>query len=58
MAFGLGGLRLSPEAFWRMTPRELAAAMGGSAPAHAMSFERGALARLMRDFPDEEMAHG
>ena len=26
MAFGFGQLRLSPEAFWRMTPRELAAA--------------------------------
>ncbi len=27
MGFGLGVLRLSPDAFWRMTPRELAAAM-------------------------------
>ncbi|MEO1399544.1 MAG: phage tail assembly chaperone [Pseudomonadota bacterium] len=28
MAFGLGILRLPPDAFWAMTPRELAAAMG------------------------------
>ena len=27
MGFGLGVLRLAPDAFWRMTPRELAAAM-------------------------------
>ena len=58
MAFGFGCLRLSPQTFWRMTPRELAAAMRGAAPAQATSFERGALARLMRDFPDEEMAYG
>jgi uncharacterized phage protein (TIGR02216 family) len=58
MAFGLGHLRLSPEVFWRMTPRELAAAMGGPAQRNHLSFERGALARLMRAFPDEEMNHG
>ncbi len=29
LAIGLGVLRLSPESFWRMTPRELAAAMRG-----------------------------
>ena len=27
IGFGLGVLHLSPDAFWRMTPRELAAAM-------------------------------
>lgn len=26
MAFGFGILRLAPDAFWRLTPRELAAA--------------------------------
>ncbi|MFD2677620.1 phage tail assembly chaperone [Camelimonas lactis] len=30
MAFGLGRLGLAPEAFWAMTPRELAAAMRGT----------------------------
>ncbi|MEM9676750.1 MAG: rcc01693 family protein [Pseudomonadota bacterium] len=28
MTFGLGVLRLSPDQFWALTPRELAAAMG------------------------------
>ena len=58
MAFGLGHLRLSPEAFWRMTPRELAAAMRGPAQTRPPSFERDALNRLMREFPDEDMSHG
>lgn len=37
MRFGLGTLRLAPKAFWRMTPRELAAAMAahGGATDHA-----------------------
>ncbi|PSC04521.1 phage tail assembly chaperone [Alsobacter soli] len=55
MAFGLGVLRLTPGAFWRMTPRELAAAAEGvfgrrrgTAPP-----TRAALADLMRLFPDE-----
>ena len=51
MRFGLGVLRLPPEAFWRMSPRELAAAWG------AVLGERGALDRqglegLMERFPD------
>jgi uncharacterized phage protein (TIGR02216 family) len=44
-------LRLSPEQFWRMTPRELAyaieAASGRSAP-----LDRNALAQLMARYPD------
>ncbi|MEL6966010.1 MAG: phage tail assembly chaperone [Pseudomonadota bacterium] len=32
MAFGFGVLRLSPEAFWSMTPKELAAAMNTGGP--------------------------
>lgn len=54
MAVGLGGLGLAPDDFWRMTPRELAAAiegrMGGAARERPM--ERSELARLMREFPD------
>ena len=34
MRFGLGKLRLSPRDFWAMTPRELAAAMGGGSREH------------------------
>lgn len=51
IGFGLGILRLSPDAFWRMTPRELAAAMrpfGLGAPA----LDRGAMAEMMARFPD------
>ena len=51
MRFGLGVLRLSPRDFWRMSPRELAAAWG------AVMGDRGSLARneldgLMERFPD------
>jgi uncharacterized phage protein (TIGR02216 family) len=52
MGFGLGTLRLSPEAFWRMTPRELACAIealtgrGGAPPS------RRRLLELMTRYPD------
>ncbi|GAB5506659.1 MAG: hypothetical protein Rhirs2KO_18220 [Rhizobiaceae bacterium] len=53
MAFGFGRLRLSPAAFWAMTPRELAAAMSAFAlPISAP--ERSALAELMNRFPDRK----
>lgn len=52
MRFGLGVLRLPPRDFWRMTPRELAAAWG------AVVGDRGVLGRgeldgLMERFPDD-----
>ena len=50
MRFGLGILRLPPEQFWRMTPRELAAAwgaLGGSRP-----LGRTELDDMMERFPD------
>jgi len=51
IGFGLGILRLSPEAFWKMTPRELslaiAAATGRSAP-----IERGTFEQMMTRYPD------
>ena len=53
MAFGLGGLRWSPQEFWRATPRELAAAaqgLRGGAPVAAPSASD--LAALMHAFPD------
>ncbi len=52
MQFGFGVLHLSSEAFWRMTPRELAyaiAAVRGRAPA---PIERGDFDALMNAFPD------
>jgi uncharacterized phage protein (TIGR02216 family) len=52
MGFGLGVLRLSPEEFWRMTPRELSAAI------RAVTGERSPLTRatfdeLLKRFPDD-----
>lgn len=50
MQAGLGHLRLPPDAFWRMTPRELAAALGLMAAREAC--DRARLLDLMRRFPD------
>ena len=55
MAFGLGVLRLPPEAFWRATPREMAAAIAGVSPGHRETPgvpSRSRLAALMAAFPD------
>ena len=51
IGFGLGVLRLSPDAFWAMTPRELTLAIravtGVAAP-----MQRSDLSDLMKRFPD------
>ena len=51
IGFGLGVLRLSPAAFWAMTPRELALAItsvtGGATP-----LQRSDLTKLMTRYPD------
>ena len=52
MAAGLGVLRLSPSAFWSMTPREFARAAGWLAPANARP-DRAGLDQLMQRFPDQ-----
>jgi len=52
MGFCLGVLRWSPDAFWRATPREVAAACAGLAPGAAAPLRGGELAGLMRAFPD------
>lgn len=52
MGFGFGVLRLSPDAFWRMTPRELAAAIRAVAPPRASPLGRGRFDALMARFPD------
>lgn len=51
MALGLGGLRLAPEAFWTMTPRELASMLGATSMG-ARPMDRDRLDGLMRRFPD------
>lgn len=56
MAFGLGRLRLAPDQFWAMTPREMAAAMAAVNPRRGNPPGRAALAELMARFPDHEEA--
>jgi len=51
MAFGLGVLRLTPDAFWGMTLREFSAAVGAMFPG-AQSLRRQNLAELMKRYPD------
>jgi uncharacterized phage protein (TIGR02216 family) len=52
IGFGLGVLKLPPEQFWRMTPRELAYAIE-AVRGRAASLDRGVFAELMKRFPDE-----
>lgn len=52
MAIGFGLLRLSPDAFWAMTPIEFERASSALRPARALPPERTDLAALMRAFPD------
>jgi uncharacterized phage protein (TIGR02216 family) len=52
IGFGLGVLRLSPEQFWRMTPRELAYAIE-AATGRGPPLDRRALTDLIRRYPDE-----
>lgn len=53
MAAGLGLLRLPPQQFWSMTPRELAAALRAlTGPGRAPALTRADLDRLRHRFPD------
>ncbi|MET0437396.1 MAG: rcc01693 family protein [Devosia sp.] len=52
MQFGLGVLKLPPEAFWKMSPRELAAAWGAVVGDRAGRLDRPGLEALMERFPD------
>ena len=51
IGFGLGVLKLSPDQFWRMTPRELALAAKALNP-HGGVPSRADVAQLMQRFPD------
>jgi uncharacterized phage protein (TIGR02216 family) len=53
IGFGLGVLRLPPDAFWRMTPRELACAVAAVRGPQAAPPDRATLDQLMRRFPDK-----
>ena len=50
IAFGLGTLRLAPEFFWALTPRELAALLGAHRRHDAPP--RSALDALIERYPD------
>jgi uncharacterized phage protein (TIGR02216 family) len=53
MSFGLGVLRLSPDAFWRMTPCELAATMEAVVGPRATAMDVRSFAVLRARFPDD-----
>ena len=52
IGFGLGVLRLPPDSFWRMTPRELALAIEAVRGRVPTPLDRNAMASLMRRYPD------
>jgi uncharacterized phage protein (TIGR02216 family) len=54
MQFGFGVLHLTSEAFWRMTPRELAQAIAAVRGHAAMPIARSDFDALMRRFPDQD----
>lgn len=51
MRAGIGGLRLSPDEFWALTPMELRLLLGDARGPDPMGRDR--LAALMAAFPDE-----
>jgi len=51
IGFGLGVLRLAPEQFWRMTPRELAYAAQGLSN-RPPPLQRADFTQLMQRYPD------
>jgi uncharacterized phage protein (TIGR02216 family) len=53
MAFGFGVLRLAPEQFWRMTPRELASAARGLFGEPEAPLDRAAFDALACRYPDQ-----
>lgn len=54
MAFGLGRLRLASADFWRLTPRELAAAIEGHFGTSRAPMARATFAALTARYPDKK----
>jgi uncharacterized phage protein (TIGR02216 family) len=52
MGFGFGVLRLAPDAFWQMTPRELAQAIRAVHGPSVAPLARADLDDLLARFPD------
>ena len=57
IGFGLGVLRLSSDAFWRMTPRELAFAVEAVMGRKSVPLARTTLIDLITRFPDGQRDH-
>lgn len=57
IGFALGVLRLSPQQFWSMTPRELSYAIE-AATGRGATIDRGAFTKLMKEFPDDSRLTG
>ncbi|WP_237155550.1 rcc01693 family protein [Oryzibacter oryziterrae] len=57
IGFGLGVLRLPPDAFWDLTPRELARAIEAVRPRGASPMDRRALDALIASHPDRSGIH-
>lgn len=55
IGFGLGVMRLPPEHFWRMTPRELAHAIAAVRGPHRAPMDRASFDHLMNLFPDKPL---
>ena len=53
MQFGFGVLHLSSDAFWRMTPRELASAITAVRGRAPVGIARADFDALMKAFPDK-----
>ena len=58
LAIGLGVLRLPPEQFWKMTPREFAAALRGLYGEPQMPLDRKAFEALATRYPDKRADGG
>jgi uncharacterized phage protein (TIGR02216 family) len=58
MQFGFGVLHLSSDAFWRMTPRELAQAIIAVRGHAAAAIDRGDFDALIKAVPDKDAIHG
>lgn len=55
MRVGIGGLRLSPADFWRLTPAELALMVGD--PVGVRPMDRCGFDRLRQAWPDDGRKH-
>ncbi|MBX9619172.1 MAG: phage tail assembly chaperone [Hyphomicrobiales bacterium] len=53
MALGFAQWHLPPDAFWRLTPREIAGAIAGRTGTNARPLSRDRLTDLLQRYPDD-----